>query len=441
MTAGLTGRVLSPGPRSTTALIVLGLLVVLGVVGIALKVAGGFADRAAWGYPAAVFSFLLSSAMAAPIVAWATRGAKGHWARPLRRSSELTAVSGLALVLLIVPIILAIPPIHQASGPARYSIWFDWPLFAPGGYDFFAVLGLAFLGLGILYVSALPDLGALRDAAPGRGLFRVLARGWRGTPRQWYSITHGIAVLGALYFAFFVFAQYLLSIDLSESLVPGWFSAIFPLYSVVTGLEGAVAMTLVVAGLLRWLGGYDQYLGLSQFWSLAKIQLALGLFWFYHFYSEFIVLWYGRIPREQMVAQLLDFGPYLLCFLITVLGLFLVPFLALIWNRVRVSIKGPFLVSVAVLIGLFFDRVRLYVSAWSVQNFYSRELEAIPATRLPDLADLLVVVGGLAVVPFLVLLALRVVPAVSLWEVKEGRLLQVERPYLLGHARIIGKPR
>jgi hypothetical protein len=83
----------------------------------------------------------------------------------------------------------------------------------------------------------------------------------------------------------------------------------------------------------------------------------------------------------------------------------------------------------------------LYVSAWTVENFYARELEAIPSTRYPDLADLLVVVGGLALVPFLVLLALRVVPAISLWELKEGRLLQVERPYLLGHARIIGKPR
>ena len=87
------------------------------------------------------------------------------------------------------------------------------------------------------------------------------------------------------------------------------------------------------------------------------------------------------------------------------------------------------------------DRIRLFVSAWSLPNPYLAELTSVPPTRYPDLADLLVVVGGLAVVPFLVLLAIRVVPAVSLWEIKEGRLLQVERPYLLGHARIIGKPR
>ncbi len=68
LTADVTGRVLNPGPRSATALIVLGILVVLGIVGFVLKIVGPF-DRAAWGYPAAVFSFLLSSAMAAPIVA------------------------------------------------------------------------------------------------------------------------------------------------------------------------------------------------------------------------------------------------------------------------------------------------------------------------------------------------------------------------------------
>ena len=439
MTADVTGRVLNPGPRSATALIILGIFVVLGIVGFVLKIAGG-ADRAAWGYPAMVFSFLLSCAMAAPLVAWLTRGAKGEWGRPLRRPAELNAVAGIALIFWCIPIILSLPPIHLGD-QTRYSIWFDWPHFAPGGYDFFAVLGLAFLGLGILYVGSLPDLAALRDSAPKRRLFRSLARGWRGTPRQWYSVSHGIALLGGLYFAFYAYVQYLLAIDFSQSLVPGYFSAMYPLYNGVTGLEGAVAATLVTAGLLRYLGGYGRYIGLNQFWSLAKIQLALGLFWFYNFYSEFIVMWYGRTPRELMVADLLIFGPYLGSFIVTVIGLFLVPFLSLIWNRVRMSINGPFIVSIAVLIGLFFDRIRLYVSAWTVQDPYTKILTSIPPTRYPDLADLLVVLGGLAIVPFLVLLALRVVPAVSLWEIKEGRLLQVERPYLLGHARIIGKPR
>ncbi len=304
-----------------------------------------------------------------------------------------------------------------------------------------AVLGLAFFGLGILYVGAVPDVAAIRDAAPSRGLFGSLARGWRGTRRQWYATQHQIAVMGGMYLAFFVFTEYLLTVDFSESLVPGYFSPGYPLYSVVTGLEGGAAATVVTAYLLRWLGGYGGYIGLNQFWSLAKIQLALGLFWFYLFWSEFIVQWYGRTPREQFVAELISFGPYLACYVITVLGLFLVPFLSLIWNRVRVSIRGPFFVSCAVLVGLFFDRIRLFVSAWSVPDVYAPALTSVPATRYPDLADLLVVVGGLAVVPFLVLLVLRVVPAVSLWEIKEGRLLQVERPYLLGHARIIGKPR
>jgi hypothetical protein len=216
---------------------------------------------------------------------------------------------------------------------------------------------------------------------------------------------------------------------------------VYPPYNVVTGLEGGIATAILMMGLLRWVGGYRNYIALDQFWSLAKIQLALGLFWFYFFWSEFIVVWYGRTPREQAIVELTTLGPYLPAFIIAVLGLFLIPFLSLIWNRVRVSIKGPFIVACCTLVGLFFDWIRLYVSAWSVPNPYAEILAPVPPTHYPDLADALIILGGLGGIALLILIALRFVPAVSLWEAKEAMVLRQSRPFLSGTVRVIGKPR
>lgn len=437
--AELLGRVGSQGRGYWVAVLVLSSLLLLGVVGFLLRLGGGFAERVEWGYYVAFFPFLLSTVLAAPLVGWMTRAAKGQWGRTVRRASELPAIAGLLALLWFIPMLSLIPPFVNEAGEVRLNIWFEWPLGAPHLWNALAVLGTVFLGLSILYVGALPDLAALRDQRGG--LYGRLALGFRGTSRQWHAVQHGVALLGAFYLLFWVFTQYLISLDFSLSLVPGWFSAIYPAYNAVTGLAGGLATTIVVLGLLRWLGGYGEYIGLDQLWALAKLQLALGLFWFYFFWSEFIVMWYGRTPREQKVVELVMFGPYLVPFLLAVVGLFLVPFLSLIWNRVRVSVKGPFVVACFVLVGLYFDRVRLYVSAYSVENPYRHELAAIPSAHLPDLADLLLLVGGLAGVALLVLLVLRVVPAVSGWEVKEGRLLGVVRPYLSTVVRVIGKPR
>jgi hypothetical protein len=244
-----------------------------------------------------------------------------------------------------------------------------------------------------------------------------------------------------LYFAFFIFVEYLISLDFCMSLVPGFYSSVFPAYNAVTGFAGAVAITVVVSWLLRRFGGYRYYLRLDQFWSLAKLQLPLGLFWFYFFWSYFIVYWYGRTPREQKVVAFMEFGPYFPLFVVAVVGLFLSPFLLLIWNKIRVSINGPFVVACLVLIGLFADRLRLFVAAMTVPNPFLPELDKIPPVHYPDLADVLLLIGGLASIPLFVLLVLNLVPAISLWEVKEGLILRLVRPYMGTRVRVIGKPR
>jgi hypothetical protein len=238
-----------------------------------------------------------------------------------------------------------------------------------------------------------------------------------------------------------VFMHLLIASDFAISHVPGWTSAVFAPYHAVTSFQGAIATTLLLAAAMRRFGGLERYIGLDAFWSAAKPMLALSLLFFYFTWSEFLIPWYGRRPEEQFLLETLMFGPRLPLFILAFLLCFILPFALLIWNPIRVSINGPTFVAALILIGNFIDRMRIYSAAWSVSGPVNQHLEHPPAAVFPGGAEILVIVGAIAAVGVLYLLALRVVPPISIWEFKNGLLLRIEVPYLRRDVAVVAKPR
>jgi hypothetical protein len=441
-------RIAQPGPQVRLWLWVLGGLTALGLVGLIIRIAGGFAHTAPWGYSAAMLAYLVTTAQSAPLVAVALRLVKADWRRPVTRAAELFTVTGLVGLFLYIPLLIALPPLFDRADPThdRLNIWMNWTLFgidASKAYGFIGFMTLLALGLALLYFSALPDFALLRDHGPDkrRGLYARLARGWTGTPRQWEVLRTGLGIVGAFYFMFLIFVHFLVSTDFSLSMVPGWWSAIFPAQRALVGLQSAVAVTLVTLLAFRKLGGLERHIHVDQFWGLSKLLLALTLLWFYFWWSEFITVWYGRTPKEQNILQLFMFGPYRIPFFLAFTLNFVLPFLCLIWNQVRKSVLGPPLVAIPILIGGLFDQMRLYVGPWSLEEHLTHELEHVPAFLPPGLPDLLIIIGSLAGIVFIYLLASRFIPVLSVWEMKEGALLRKVGRLVRLEMAVIAKPR
>lgn len=412
------------------------LLFLIGILGLALRLLGGFQDRAAWGYYAAIFAYLLTTTQAAPLVSMGLLLAKAHLRRPFSRSAELFTAAGPLVFLLFLPFLALIPPVQ-----GRNTLWFGWPVGAPYVWDTLALGFLVLSGLAFLWATSRPDLAAMKHLGHGRlaRLAAALAPHWRGDRGQWRTLRTAMVLLGSLYFAALVFTQTLLSMDLAMSLVPGWRSAIFPAYQVLTTLQGGVATTIVAMALWRR-AGYRPYLALEHFWGLGKLLLALSLLGIYFLWAEFLTFWYGRIPSEQALLQLFMVGPNLPLFLAEFFLSFLGPLLALIWNPVRKSILGPSLVASGVLVGLFLDRIRIYVTAFAASQVGALPTEQIASARLPDGADIMMMIGLPAGAILLYLLASRLAPSISLWEMKEGLLLRITRRYLRRETVSLGKP-
>ena len=64
----------------------------------------------------------------------------------------------------------------------------------------------------------------------------------------------------------------------------------------------------------------------------------------------------------------------------------------------------------------------------------------MPPPNYPDGIDLMMMVGSISGAVFIVLVAARVIPIFSLWEMTEGIRLRAVRPFLKTKMVVLGKP-
>lgn len=452
-TQDMLGRHAVTGPLYRRALWVSGLLLGLGVAGFVVRaVNDGFDDRLPWGYFAATVAFLLTTVGSAPVVIVAIRAVKAHWGRPMARIAELYAVAGALVLLMFIPLLFLVP-----SAAGRHTLWFqdtDPQTLglgslgsipgAPHLYVTVALVAAVICGVFMLLISVRPDRQAIKQHRAKGSVpeMRSLYGMWQGSRKQWNVHQVGLGVLGGLFFIMLVGAHVLFSVDFAMALVPGWRDSIFPVFQALSGLQAGLATVLVTLFLVRRYGGLERYIHMEHFWSASKILLALTLLWFYFGWSGFIVFWYGRTPLEQNLLQTLMFGPYRVVFYLSFILCFLAPFSVLLWNGLRKTTWAPPLAAAFILVGSLFEKMRLYVPSYSIpmDQITSHALDVVPATRYPDVFDLMMVVGGIAGAVFLVLLAARVAPIISLWEMAEGIRLRVVRPFLRTQVTVLGKP-
>src|SRR5579862_4087269 len=120
LTRDLRERAADVGGLFWPAFLVFGVLAIGGIAAlISLLTANPKPPLPAWGYPAATVAFILSTFQSAPLMAFATRLAKGYWALPLRRASEVGAVAGLVNAPLFIVLLNQLPT--QVN---RTSIWY-----------------------------------------------------------------------------------------------------------------------------------------------------------------------------------------------------------------------------------------------------------------------------------------------------------------------------
>ncbi|HEX8361253.1 MAG TPA: hypothetical protein VF613_14155 [Longimicrobium sp.] len=245
-----------------------------------------------------------------------------------------------------------------------------------------------FLAVGILYGLAIyfamlalrPDVYGAAQTDGQRGWYERLTRNFRGVNEEAVR-SHGRMTVVAVLLAFaYAFLWGLLGVDLGMSMLPHWFSTMFPVIFFIDGFHAGLAMTALMLVVFRKRIGVEEFITRNQFHDLGKLIFAFAVFWMYINWSQYVVIWYGGLPHEQEWFVLRFHEPFGTIVRIAVGCIFVAPFLGLLTRPPK---KNPVVLAafaVVILVGHWLERFLLTVPSL----YHSGEVEHLPL-GLPEI--------------------------------------------------------
>jgi molybdopterin-containing oxidoreductase family membrane subunit len=292
-----------------------------------------------------------------------------------------------------------------------------WPQFrSPLVWDVFAVSTYATVSFLFWFVGLLPDLAAMRDQARNplvKKIYGALGMGWRGSARHWSNYESAYLILAGLATPLVISVHSVVSLDFSATQLTGWHSTIFPPFFVAGAIFSGFAMVLTLTIPLRALYGLEDYITARHLENMAKIMLAMGLFVGYSYLIEGFTGWYSGDVFEIALLRNRSFGPYASLYWLSVLCNVGAP-QAVWFERVRRSPWTLFAISIAVNVGMWLERYLIIVASLS-RDFLPSSWGIFRGTRW-DYATLF---GSMGLFLFLLLLFVRVLPSISIFETRQ----------------------
>ncbi len=299
--------------------------------------------------------------------------------------------------------------------PNTMGLWPQWR--SPLVWDVFAVGTYATVSLLFWYVGLIPDLATLRDRAENRAaalVYGIFALGWRGSARHWQRYQAAYILLAGLATPLVVSVHTVVSFDFTIGIVPGWHSTIFPPYFVAGAILSGFAMVLTLAIPMRLFYGLQEFITMRHLNAMALLMLTTGSIVGYGYMMEIFMGWYSGNAFEQAIHlhTRID-GPKAWAFWVLMFcNIFCVQ---LLWiGPIRRSVAALFALSLIVNCGMWLERYVIVVTSLH-RDFLPSSWGMYAGTKW----DWMTFIGTLGVFLFLFLLFLRLLPAISIAEMRE----------------------
>lgn len=292
-----------------------------------------------------------------------------------------------------------------------------WPQFrSPLEWDFFAVSTYASVSVMFWYVGLIPDLATFRDTAKNRYLrilYGIGALGWRGSATHWHRYQVAYLLLAGLATPLVVSVHTVVSLDFASAVIPGWHSTIFPPYFVAGAIFSGFAMVLTLAIPLRKYYGLQDFITIRHLENMGKVMLAMGMVVSYGYFMEIFMGWYGANHYERFAMYNRVTGPYAFTYWALILCNVLTP--QLLWiKRVRTSPVWLFVIALVVNTGMWLERFVIVIT--SLNRTY---LPGSWGMYVPTVWDWSLYIGTIGLFFFLFLIFIRVLPMISIFEIRE----------------------
>ncbi len=298
--------------------------------------------------------------------------------------------------------------------PDTMGLWPQWR--SPLVWDVFAVSTYLTVSLMFWYVGLIPDLATMRDRALGRPvqlIYGMMALGWRGSARHWKRFQMAYLLLAGLATPLVLSVHSVVSFDFAAAIVPGWHSTIFPPYFVAGAIFSGFAMVLILVIPVRKIYGLQDFITIRHLENCAKIMLATGLMVAHGYSIEAFMAWYSDDKFDIYMTLNRILGSYAPAWWILIICNVIVP-QALWFKKVRTSPVVLFAIALLVNVGMWTERYVIVVTSLH-RDFLPSSWGMYQATRW----DWMTFIGSFGLFLCLLFLFLRLLPAISITEMRE----------------------
>lgn len=401
---------------------VLVLVILTGMVALVFQIHSGqiitgMRDNVPWGIYTADFVFFMGLSYAGALISCGLQLLRIEWGKPLLRMAELITVSSL---------IVGAPYILFCLGRLDriYFLLLHGRLQSPITWDVIAIMTDLVFCLSFLYFTHISDFARLRDlpemriSAWRKKLYKTLALGYQGTPKQEKYLREALDIMAIIIIPTAIIAYSLLSWLFGMSLRPGWHSTIFGPYFVVTAAYSGVALLICLMWVYRKTYKLNSVISKKHFHYLSFGLFLLCLTYIYFSFSEYITQWYNiSETTADLFAKFFGHSRFSLLSYLHISFTMVLPVLILgiPWFR---SVNSVTALSCLVVIGLWIKRYLIVVPTLETPFFPIQDVRPAWQHYSVSWVELALTFSGIALMILIFRLAAKLAPVIPVSEME-----------------------
>ena len=339
-----------------------------------------------------------------------------NWRTSINRFAEAMTLFAVANAAMFPILHLGRPWLFFYLMPYPNSLHL-WPQFrSPLVWDVFAITTYALVSLLFWFMGLVPDLATLRDRTNNiwlKRIFGMIAFGWRGSAQHWHHYQSVYFLMAVLATPLVVSVHTIVGMDFAYGLVPGWHSTIFPPYFVAGAVFSGFAMVLTLMIPLRALFKFKDFVTMRHLDNMAKVMLAMGLVVAYGYTMEIFNAFYVADVFERFNTLDRLGGHYAPMFWSLIAANVVIP--QLLWFKsVRRNVIVLWVIAIIINIGMWLERF-IIIGQSLTKDFLPSAWELYS----PTIWEVFTFVGTIGMFLTLLFLFVRVLPAISIFEMRE----------------------
>jgi len=262
-----------------------------------------------WGVYMVNFIFFIGISHAGTLISAILRVTGAEWRRPITRVAEAITTFALIVGTLQIIIDMGRPDrLLFVILHGRLQSPILWDVISVTAY-FLGSITYLYLPL-IPDVAILRDNAPETAPGWQRKLYTLLALGWRGNREQWARLEKAISIMAVFIIPVAVSVHTIISWILATTVQPGWHSSIFGPYFVVGAIFSGIGALFIAMTAVRKVLGLEQYIAGRQYRNLGLLFVTMNAIWAYFTYAEHLSIAAGQQVEEFPVLAAKLWGEF-----------------------------------------------------------------------------------------------------------------------------------